>query len=131
MYIIFAVSAAEDAVNTSQVYTIPSGETAKLFWLRSDREKLKGFRLYRAWKENVSFAMITKGTLTATCPDNSPLKKFCSSKTEFKIYNETHLILTIKKIAFNNSGNYSVQHVFGGLESNHRDLPVLLRVEGK
>ncbi len=119
-----AVAAADDVDDTSQVYTIPSGETAKFFWTRSQREGLKEFKEYRALKNNVTFAIITKGTLTAICP-NDVLKQFCRTQVEFKIWNVTHIILKINDTSLSDSGVYSVEHVFGGMEGNHHDKAVL------
>ena len=111
------------------MYTTPIGETANLFWGRSEREPMKEFKEYRAWRDNITFAIITEGSQTAECPDDV-LKQFCLFKTEFKILNVTNLILKVKNTTFNDSGNYSVEHVFLGLEGNHRDN-AFLKIEGK
>lgn len=44
----FLVAVLGNGVNTSQVYSISTGETAKLFWPRSNREGLNEFKEYRA-----------------------------------------------------------------------------------
>ena len=120
--------AAADKLAEDTVYSIPSGETAKIFSRRSNREELTEFKEYRVWKDNVTFAIITNLTVTATCPDNV-LQQFCLTKIEFKIWNVTHLILKVKNTTHDDSGNYFVEHVFGGMEGNHRDK-IILNIEG-
>jgi len=104
----------------SQVYTCTFGDTARLFSPRSDREHLKEFRQYRVWKGNISFAVIEKGSQTGRCL-NDVLKPFCLTKVEFQVWNETHLLLTIKNTNYDDSGNYGVEHVFRGMEDNDKE----------
>ncbi|XP_078371105.1 uncharacterized protein LOC144654747 isoform X2 [Oculina patagonica] len=118
-----------NAVNTSQVYNISTGETAKLFWPRSDREGLNEFKEYRAWRDGVAFAIIKKGKQNATCPDDV-LQQFCLKKTEFKIWNMTHLLLEVNNTTFDDRGNYTVEHVFRWMEANHKDK-IILKVVAK
>ena len=112
----------------SQVYTCTIGDTAKLFWPRSSREHFKEFRMYRAWKNNVPFAIIRNGTQTARC-SNDVLKQFCLTRVEFQVWNATHLLLTIKNTNYDDSGDYGVEHVFGGMEGNHKDT-MSLKIKG-
>lgn len=115
-------------LDASQVYTCTIGETAKLFWPRSDRGHFKEFRLYRAWKENVTFAIISNGTQTARC-SNDVLKQFCLTKVQFQVWNATSLLLAINNTDYEDSGDYSVEHVFGGMEGNHKDT-MFLEIKG-
>ena len=91
---------------------------------RSDREGLKELKEYRVWKDNVAFAIITKGTLAARCA-NGVLKQFCLTKTEFKIWNKTDLILMVNDTTHDDGGNFLVEHVFAGMEGNHKDKIIL------
>ena len=109
----------------SQIYSCTFGETAKLFWRRSEREHLKEFRQYRAWKEEISFAIIINGSQTARCLDDI-LKKFCLTKVKFQVWNETHLLLTINNSSYDDSGDYSVEHVFEGLVGNNKSKVSLI-----
>lgn len=111
------------------IYTCTIGETAKLLWLRSDREHLKEFRQYRAWKDNIAFAIIGNGTQNSSCL-NDTLKTFCRTKVQFQVWNETHLLLSIKNTAYDDSGDYGVEHVFSGLENNHKANVVSLKIQG-
>lgn len=113
----------------SQIYTYTIGETAKLLWRRSEREHFKEFRQYRAWKEEISFATIINGSQTARCLDDI-LKTFCLTKVKFQVWNETHLLLSIKNSSYDDSGDYSVEHVFEGLEGNHKSK-VSLKIQAK
>lgn len=110
----------------SQVYTCTIGETAKLLFHRSDREHFREFKLYRAWKDNVPFAIIENGT--AVC-SNDILITFCQTKVLIRM-NKTHLLLEIKNTSYDDSGNYSVVHVFREMERNHKDT-MLLKIQGK
>ena len=83
---------------------------------------------YRAWKENIPFAVIEKGTLTAKCV-NHDLKPFCITKVQFQVWNKTHLLLEINNTNYEDSGEYSVVHVFGGLERNHKEI-MNLKIKG-
>jgi len=116
-------------LSASQVYKCTIGDTAKILWLRSEREHLKEFRQYRAWKEEIPFAIINNGTQNARCLDDI-LKTFCLTKVQFQEWNETHLLLTIKNTNYDDSGDYSVEHVFKGLEDNHKDT-VSLKIQAK
>ena len=113
----------------SQVYNCTIGETAQSLWHRSDREHLEEFKQYRAWKDNVSFAIIESGTQTASCL-NDILKTFCLTKVQFQVWNGTHLLLTIKNTSYADSGDYAVEHVFSGMESNDKDT-MSLKIMGK
>ena len=115
-------------LGASQVYTCTIGETAMLPWLRSNREHLKEFSKYRAWKDNTSFAIIDKGTQTAKCL-NHVLKPFCLKKVQFQVWNETHLLLAVKNTNYDDSGDYDVEHVFNGIEGNHKDT-TSLKIKG-
>ena len=99
-----------------------------MFWRRSEREHLKEFRQYRAWKEGISFATIFNGFQTARCLDHI-LKTFCLTKVNFQVWNETHLLLTIKNCSYDDSGDYGVEHVFEGVEDNHKNN-VSLKIQG-
>lgn len=116
-------------LGASQNYTCTIGDTARLFFRRSDREHLEDFMKYRAWKENISFAVIEKGTLTAIC-SNHVLKPFCLAKVQFQVWNKTHLLLKIINTNYEDSGEYGVQHVFGGLEGNDKDT-ISLKIQAK
>ena len=115
-------------LGASQNYTCTIGDTARLFFRRSDREHLEDFMKYRAWKENISFAVIEKGTLTAIC-SNHVLKPFCLAKVQFQVWNKTHLLLKIINTNYEDSGEYGVQHVFGGLEGNDKNT-ISLKIQG-
>lgn len=114
----------------SPIYTCTVGETAKFLWLRSDREHLKEFRQYRAWKDNITFAKIDNGTQTSSCL-NDILKTFCLTKVQFQVWNETHLLLSIKNTTYDDSGDYGVEQVFAGLENNYKANAVSLKIQGK
>lgn len=116
------------AASQAHTVTCTAGETAELFWPRSDREHFKEFRQYRAWKHNVPFAIISKGTQSARC-SNDVLKTFCLTKVKFQVWNETHLLLAIKNTAYEDSGDYSVEHVFEGIEGNQKDI-MSLQING-
>ena len=115
-------------LDASQVYTCTIGDTARISSRRSDREHFKDFTKYRAWKENISFAVIEKGNLTAKCL-NHDLKPFCLRKVQFQVWNKTHLLLEIKNASYEDGGEYGVEHVFGGLEGNAKDK-ISLEIKG-
>jgi len=115
-------------LGASKVYTCIIGDAAKLSWPRSERENRKEFRQYRAWKEKIPFAIISNGTQNAGCLDDH-LKTFCVTKVQFQVWNETHLLLTIKNCDYGDSGNYGVEDVFEGLEHNFK-RDVSLKVQG-
>ena len=118
----FSVAVAVD------VYT---GETAKLFYRRSDRDNSPNYRNSRAWRNNITFSIIHKGESTGTCTNDShDLEQFCLTKIEFKFHNDTHLELMIKNVTLNDSGDYTVEHVFGGLTNNEKIMKRLQIVEG-
>ena len=115
-------------LGASQVYNCTIGDTARIFSQRSDREHFKEFKNYRLWKENTSFAVIERGTPTATCFNND-FKPFCLRKVLFQVLNDTHLLLEIKDTNYEDGGKYQVEHVFGGLEGNHKDT-IYLKIKG-
>lgn len=116
------------AASQAHTVTCTAGETAELFWPRSDREHFKEFRMYRAWKHNVPFAIISKETQSARC-SNDVLKIFCLTKVKFQVWNATSLLLAINNTNYEDSGDYSVEHVFGGMEGNHKDT-MFLEIKG-
>ena len=79
-------------------------------------------------KEDIPFAVIENGTQTAICV-NDVLKPFCLTKVQFQVWNETHLLLTIKNTNYQDSGEYGVEHLFGGMERNHKDT-ISLNITG-
>lgn len=130
-YNYFSVAhAADGALNISKIYTVTFGETAKLPWPRSDRETSQDFKFYRAWKNNVTFAILRKGSPTANCSKDVFIQQFCSKKTEFKFWDNTSLMLEIKDTTLDDEAKYTVQHVFTRMEGNHRD-EILLEVKGR
>ncbi|KAJ7372072.1 hypothetical protein OS493_020496 [Desmophyllum pertusum] len=120
------VAAVESVSDASQVCS--TGETAKLYYPRSVHERRKDYRESRALVNNTIFAVIRKGSSNGTCADD--LVQFCQLKTDFNIWNSTHLILMIKHTTFNDSGEYAVEHVFGGL-TNHEKTIKFLKIEEK
>ncbi|XP_020604496.1 uncharacterized protein LOC110043382 isoform X2 [Orbicella faveolata] len=80
---VFQLSLEVAVLSASQVYKCTIGDTAKILWLRSEREHLKEFRQYRAWKEEIPFAIINNGTQNARCLDDI-LKTFCLTKQNLR-----------------------------------------------
>ncbi|KAJ7369600.1 hypothetical protein OS493_037727, partial [Desmophyllum pertusum] len=101
-------AAVESVDDASQVTT---GETAKLYFARSVHESRKDYREARASLNNTILPS--------------------SLKTDFYIWNSTHLILMIKHTTFNDSGDYAVEYVFGGVTDNEKTMKRLQIVEGK
>ena len=59
------------------------------------------------------------------------LEQFCLLKTEFVKFNASHMMLKIKNITAEDSGNYSVHFVFNNFESHDIKETQLEVIEGK
>ena len=96
---------------------------------------MESFRAYRVRKNGVPFSYIERGSNRSNCTDDV-LMEFCLSRTEFKKVNASHLLLRIRKTEVNDTGKYSVHHVFKSLTRDTSEGIMLkvtadLRVYGK
>ena len=120
------------AANISQVI-VHTGQTADIYYHRSANETSEGFQYYRVRKNGVPFSSIANESNKGICTDGV-LKVFCTEKTAFSKYNESHLLLKIKETVLNDTGSYEVVAVFKGLDGNLIEqilLKVILKIHGK
>ena len=126
--------AAGDCVNVTKPITIDSGQVAILYYNRSNREDNTRFRGYRAYNNSVLFAFIGNGSQEGNCT-NGALNQICLTRTEFRVWNDSHLIVKIVNTTVNDSGLYAVESWFVNLadyEYKVKCLEVIeLKIEGK
>ena len=111
------------------------GQTIKLlFERRTSRESLDDFSGYRVYKNDSMFGSLGKNSSAVyRCSDfYSDLEEFCLTKTEFVELNETYMMLKIKNITLEDSGNYSMHFLFNSNFESHAPRAIHLEViEGK
>ena len=110
--------------------------TARKF-CRSRNDSSENFRGYRVWKNEDSNIFITLSSANGNgnCTENVTLKAFCTARTVFSSYNQTHLLLKIKNTIHSDGGLYGVGTVFENLSGNHLEVTKLsvieLKLDGK
>ena len=120
-----------DTCNITRV-TVHS-EDAELLFCRSRNGSSENFRGYRVWKNEDSNIFITLSSANGNgnCTENVMLKAFCTARTVFSAYNQTHLLLKIKNTIHSDGGLYGLGTVFENLSGNHLEVTNLSVIELK
>ena len=124
-------------LDSTTTFEVNSGLNANLPFNASDDENQKDFRVYRAQKNSIEFAHMTKDKSKGDC--SGALSDLCvKGKVEFRRDNQTHLLLvTIFHTTINDSGQYAVWAKFdsGNLHPDEKTAKCLkvihVKVEGK
>ena len=126
--ILFTASGAD----ISQI-TCYAGETIRILFKRISRESLNDFSGYRVCKNGLMFGSLGKdpGSVYKCSDYYADLEQFCLNKTEFEKFNASHMMLKIKNITAEDSGNYSVYFVFNNFERSEMKETQLEVIEGK
>lgn len=108
--LIQAITTTAGAVclDSTVTFAVNSGVNASLPFNASDYENQKDFRVYRAQRNSIEFAHMTKDESKGDC--SGPLSDLCvKGKIEFARDNQTHLLLVkIFHTTINDSGQYAV-----------------------
>ena len=124
-------------LDSTTTFEVNSGLNANLPFNASDDENQKDFRVYRAQKNSMEFAHMTKDKSKGDC--SGSLSDLCAKgKVEFRRDNQTHLLLVmIFHTTINDSGQYAVWAKFdsGNLHPDEKTAKCLkvihVKVEGK
>ena len=125
-----------DACNITQV-TVHVSEDAELLFCRSQNDSSENFRGYRVWKDedNNIFITLSSANANGNYTENVMMKPFCTARTVFSAYNQTHLLLKIKNTIHSDGGLYGLGTVFENLSGNHLEMTNLsvieLKLDGK
>ena len=90
---------------------------------RSQREKSEDFVGYRAYKDNITFSNIEKGSRDGICVNhlsggfNEGVSALCE-RYIFQVHNDTHLSRTICNVMASDSGIHKIEHRFQNLEAD-------------
>ncbi|XP_027054647.1 uncharacterized protein LOC113681727 [Pocillopora damicornis] len=133
-----AIMATAGAVclDSTDTFAVNSGVNASLPFNASNDENLNDFRVYRAQKNSMEFAHMTKDKSKGDC--SGSLSDLCvKGKVEFRRDNQTHLLLVeIFHTTINDSGQYAVWAKFnsGNLHPDEKTAKCLkvihVKVEG-
>ena len=124
-------------LDSTDTFAVNSGVNASLPFNASDDENLNDFRVYRAQKNSMEFAHMTKDKSKGDC--SGSLSDLCvKGKVKFRRDNQTHLLLVkIFHTTINDSGQYAVWAKFnsGNLHPDEKTAKCLKviheKVEGK
>ena len=124
-------------LDSTVTFAVSSGVNASLPFNASDYENQKDFRVYRAQRNSIEFAHMTKDVSKGDC--SGPLSDLCvKGKIEFARDNQTHLLLVkIFHTTVNDSGQYAVWTRFysGNFHDDEKTAKCLkvinVKVEGK
>ena len=131
------ITAGAVCLDSTVTFAVNSGVNASLPFNASDYENQKDFRVYRAQRNSIEFAHMTKDESKGDC--SGPLSDLCvKGKIEFARDNQTHLLLVkIFHTTINDSGQYAVWTRFysGNFHDDEKTAKCLkvinVKVEGK